>query len=122
MRFLLLIIIAVTFVPGRASAQPPDDTFLSVVSAQLTREMSEFGKINQPPYYLAYRINDIQSAQVSSSFGSLVGSYSGRNRILVTDLKVGDYAFDNSHPLTDYENIELPEDAMGGRGSVQLPI
>ena len=71
------------------------DGFLSVVEAELAREVNEFSKAKQPPYYIAYRINDVHSAMFTSSFGSLVVSDTDRSRILVTDVRVGDYTFDN---------------------------
>ena len=68
------------------AAQAQSDELLPVVEEELKREMTEFGKINLPPYYLAYRIYDIHSAYLTSSFGSLVGSDADHSRILVTDL------------------------------------
>ena len=103
------------------AAQAQSDELLPVVEEELKREMTEFGKINLPPYYLAYRIYDIHSAYLTSSFGSLVGSDADHSRILVTDLKVGDYSFDNSHPVNSqnaYERYQMPRQA----GAAELPL
>src|SRR5687767_3033524 len=83
--------------------------------------MAEFSKLNQPPYYLAYRVHDTHSAYVSSSFGSLVGSDSDRSRILMTDIKVGDYSFDSSHPISNFEDFDS-FDMHRGRGAAELPM
>ena len=104
-----------------AFAQQSDE-LLTVVEGELNREMAEFKKANTPPYYLAYRINDIRSTVLTSSFGSLTGKHSNRARVMVTDLRVGDYSMDNSHPLDDMNNDEVPYEAMQGHNAVQLPL
>jgi TldD protein len=109
------------FFAATSLAQSQQDALLSIVESELNREMTEFKKINQPPYFLAYRIYDTQSGYLSSSFGSLTGSDSDRSRILVTDLKVGDYSFDNSHPISNYEDFEA-FDMPGARDAVELPL
>lgn len=81
------------------------DELLTVVEDELTREMSEFSKTTQPPYYLAYRINDLQVASLSSSFGSLVNNDFNRSRNLLTEIKIGSYEFDDSHPADDLEGM-----------------
>ena len=83
--------------------------------------MTEFKKLNQPPYFLAYRIYDTHSGYLSSSFGSLTGSDTDQSRILVTDLKVGDYSFDSSHPISNYEDFDA-YDMPGARDAVELPL
>lgn len=97
------------------------DALLSIVNAELKREMTELSKLSHPPYYLSYRIHDTHSAYVNSSFGSLVGANSDRSRILVTDLKVGDYSFDSSHPVSNLEDFDM-YDSYGRGGATELPL
>lgn len=87
----------------------------------MKREMSGLSKLSQPPYYLSYRIHDIHSAYVNSSFGSLVGADSDHSRILVTDVKVGDYSFDSSHPVENYEDFDM-YDSYGRGVATELPL
>ena len=101
--------------------QTPPDELLMIVESELNREMTEFKKINQPPYFLAYRIYDSHSGYLSSSFGSLVGSDTDHSRILVTDLKVGDYSFDSSHPMSNFEDYDA-YNMPGGGEAVELPL
>lgn len=98
-----------------------EDRLLSIVENELKREMAEFSKVGEPPYFLSYRINDVQTAVVTSSFGSLTASQNDRFRILVTDIKVGDYKFDNSHPINSFEDIDVPTYGGWGGESVELP-
>lgn len=101
-----------------ASAQ---DVLLEVLKEELNREVKEFGKIETPPYYLAYRVNDVSYTQIESSFGSLVQSYSNRNRLLFTTVRVGDYTFDNTHPSE--EGRWGGGDEMGpGGNAIQIAV
>jgi TldD protein len=110
------------FVAISVFSQSKQDELMTIVEAELQREMTAFGKANQPPYYLAYRIHDLTSSTITSSFGSLVGNYTGRSRVMVTDIKVGDYSFDNSHPVDNFDNVDIPMYGMHGGGAVELPL
>lgn len=60
-----------------------------------------------PPYYMDYRVDDVESLSLKVSFGSLVADNYSRNRGLTAMVRVGDYAFDNTH---DYKgNYNMPE-------------
>ena len=104
-----------------AGQVPRQDELLSIVEVELKREMAELSKASQPPYYLSYRIHDTHSAYINSSFGSLVGADSDHSRILVTDIKVGDYSFDSSHPVNNLEDFDM-YDAYGSGGATELPL
>ena len=119
--FLPTFIWLAFFLAMSASAQQHSDGLLKAVEQELAREVKEFAKFSQPPYYLAYRINEVQSAYVASSFGSLISSNEDRSRILFTDIKVGDYTFDNSHPLSNFDDFNT-YDIGGGYGATQLPL
>lgn len=102
-------------------AQPAADPLFEVIEQELAREVKELSKAGQPPYFLAYRVNDVQTAYLTSSFGSLIATDVDRSRILFTDIKVGDYSFDNSHPLSSLDDISAFD--YGGRySSAQLPL
>lgn len=96
------------------------DELLLVVENELNREVKEFSKAQQPPYYLAYRINDVHSGYMASSFGSLVVSNTNDSRIMVTDIKVGDYMLDNSHPIEDRMDVDMPY-GMERNRPIELP-
>ncbi|MBX2895786.1 MAG: TldD/PmbA family protein [Cyclobacteriaceae bacterium] len=97
------------------------DVLLDVLTEELNREVKAFAKIESPPYYLAYRVNDISYTQIESSFGSLVQSYSNRNRLLFTTVRVGDYQFDNTHPAEGGRWGGYNEGAAGGN-AVPIPV
>lgn len=91
------------------------DPLLKIAEEELTREMDQFKKAATPPYFISYRITDLQQAVVHASFGSLVESNIDKARILVTQVRVGDYQIDNTHALGG-------RDTGGMSGSSPLPI
>ena len=58
-------------------------------------EIEELGK----PYFIAYRIDDSRTLDVSANLGSLLSSRDDRGRTLTVELRVGDYDFDNTNFL-----------------------
>ena len=58
---------------------------------------------NQParPYYIQYRVLDLEVRTIVAEFGALVSSTRGRNRIMSVDVRVGDDNLDSSNFITD---------------------
>lgn len=115
--FVSFLLVSYNFLNG----QTPEDKLVNVVVDEMKREMNEFAKAPLPPYYLAYRISDVHSALLTSSFGSLVDENVNHSRALFTDVKVGSYDFDDSHPLEDLEGVKHRRN--NGRGySSAMPL
>lgn len=116
-RVLFCFLIGVSFC-SPAFAQ--EDFLLTVLSNELEREVKEFAKAELPPYFISYRVNDLASTHLQSSFGSLVESSNNSNRLLFTTVRVGSYELDNTHPM------EKSERGFGGMGdgsrSIQIPL
>ena len=49
------------------------------------------------PFYIEYRLMDIDVRSVTASFGALVASDTARNRFMSVDVRVGDYHLDSSN-------------------------
>jgi predicted Zn-dependent protease len=75
------------------------DKLIGLMDTELKREMDALTKHENPPYYLAYRISDINSMHVEASFGNLTNSESKRSRVLTTAIRVGSYDLDNTHEI-----------------------
>lgn len=120
MRSLIITVLAFSFC-GELRGQNAYDPLLSIAETELKREMEGFSKTTNPPYFISYRINDIHVGRVSSSFGSLVLSYTDHDRRLVTEVKVGDYSFDNTHPVNSFEGLDFP-DLGRSLFSFELPL
>jgi TldD protein len=89
------------------------DTVIRIISDELNREFRRLGKENYPPYYLSYRVDEIYSTTIESTFGSLTRSDDYRGRILTTTVKVGSYELDNTHELKDGFNINNTSHSFG---------
>ena len=83
---------------------------------ELNRSFSLLQEQPVPPYYLSYEITETQGVSVRASFGVLTYSNEWNRRQLDIDLRVGDYAFDNTHQVRGsptnwsdrYSMIEVP--------------
>ncbi len=53
------------------------------------------------PYYIQYRVLDLDVRTIIAEFGALVSSTSGRNRIMSVDVRVGNYNLDSSNFIAD---------------------
>ncbi|HVA95282.1 MAG TPA: metallopeptidase TldD-related protein, partial [Candidatus Dormibacteraeota bacterium] len=53
------------------------------------------------PYFIQYRVLDVDVRTIVAEFGALVSSTTGRNRIMSVDVRVGNYNLDNSNFITD---------------------
>ncbi len=75
------------------------DPVLVALQAELHRSFDNLKKEPVPVYFLAYQLTDNHAIQVSASFGALVSSTDITTRTLDVDLRVGDYALDNTHSV-----------------------
>lgn len=99
-----------------AAAASDDRGSLQAMQDELTRSFSLLGEQPIPPYYLSYEITETEEVRVEASFGVLTASDESRRRQLDIDLRVGDYAFDNTHQVRGsqpnwsdrYSLIEIP--------------
>ncbi len=53
------------------------------------------------PFYIEYRLLDLDVRSVSASFGALLSSTTSRNRFMSVKVRVGDYKRDSSNFITD---------------------
>ena len=88
-------------VPRAAVAEPAksdgkDDVVLSAMRAELERSKSQM-KMDQvaAPYYIEYRIFDVDEYSAEASFGALRGDVRMRIRFLRVVVRVGDYKQDS---------------------------
>ena len=73
---------------------------LVALGEELRRAMAELGaKADPPPYFISYEATDRDETFVSASYGALVQSSSRRTRLLDTDVRVGSFTLDSTHPL-----------------------
>ncbi|MBZ5546190.1 MAG: hypothetical protein LAO07_21400, partial [Acidobacteriia bacterium] len=98
-----------------------DDILLQALRDELQRSMQKLQLANlEKPYFIAYTVQDGTTQAVSASFGSLLDKSESRARFLTVEVRIGDYAFDNTNFLT------LPFGAQGVTrlfgGTVAIPL
>ena len=52
------------------------------------------------PYYIEYRLLDLDERIISAQFGALLSTSTTRNRFMSVDVRVGDYKLDSSNFLS----------------------
>ncbi|MDR3308919.1 MAG: TldD/PmbA family protein [Tannerella sp.] len=75
------------------------DKLTDILKGELNRNFTEFKSRPVPAYYMSYRVHDVQSHNIRTSFGNLVGSFPRHERIFNVDIHVGSYELDNTREL-----------------------
>lgn len=91
------------------------DRLLEIMQDELKREFAIYSKQPTPCYYLEYRVEEIKSAELECSFGSLVEDNNDSLRVLSVTSRIGDYLLDNTHEVEKKGSIYNPF-------SLSLPI
>jgi hypothetical protein len=114
-----LIASAVTAVGAQGAGEaPPSDVVMRAMRDELSRSIQQLRLDTLPkPYFIAYRVTESRSRAVSGHLGSLLNTTEGRGgRRLQVEVRVGDYAFDN----TNYFGAGFMPQAFIGFGSLPL--
>lgn len=74
------------------------DTVMRAMQDEMQRSMKKL-RLEQMelPYFISYKVIDTDSREASASFGSVVSSSENHTRVLAVQVRVGDYALDNSN-------------------------
>ena len=80
---------------GAETASP----LLQAMREELNRSVDLLKRQPVPPYFLSYEITETHLIRIGASFGALSYNNERRSRMLDIDLRVGDYALDNTHPV-----------------------
>ena len=76
------------------------DALIDVLEEELDHSMTHLvSEDGAKPYFLSYSVTDIASTSVRASLGALRRNDAGRARVLDVDLRVGDYALDNTYQI-----------------------
>src|SRR5580698_9605552 len=98
-----------------AAAQQSSSAVLDAMKAELARSQSTLKSQPVPAYYIGYEITETHNITIRGSFGRLQSSTENRRRQLNIDLRVGDYALDNTREVRGEFNF-------GRFSSAALPI
>ena len=119
MKTTIKIVIGLLAVLLPVCAQEKEDVVMKAMNDELGRTVNQ---LHVPDlanaYFISYRIDDLDSAVVSATLGSVTQSNPLRTRIIGVEVRVGDYAFDN----TNYVSAQSFGGGGMSAGVVQGPI
>jgi len=108
--FLFPILVAALMLPwaamplmGRAKSPvpEPEDKTLLAMQDEMARSKERLALPGlQKPYYIEYRLLDMDVRTVRASFGTLISSDTSRSRFMQVGVRVGDYHLDSSNFLS----------------------
>lgn len=100
-------------VAGEAEAHPAakGDALLEALMTELDRSKSQL-KMDQvdPPYYIEYRVNDVDDYSAEAAFGAVRENQRVRYRVLRVVVRIGDYKQDSYYGIGMGETNILPLD------------
>ena len=103
-----------------------DGVLFQAMRDELDRSMQNLAMEGmETPYFLAYRVDDVEGFRVSARFGALERSSPSRRRSLSVELRVGSPEFDNTNFLGNYRTggsatLPLDDDYDGLRRRIWL--
>ncbi len=114
-------VLAVLLLAGGVS-RAEDDVVLRVMRDELARSMQQLQLEKlEKPYFMAYRVQEKNTADVMASFGALLASASARYRLLTVEVRVGSPKLDNTNFLS-MSFLNRGGLSGGFGGTSQLPL
>jgi TldD protein len=78
------------------------DKFIDILKTELNRNYTVLKDNPVPAYYISYRVQDIQTHNIRTSFGKLLyDSKPRQHRFFNIDVRAGDYEMDNTREIKD---------------------
>ena len=88
--------------PAKPAAAAESDAVLNAMKDELTREQQLLVLPGmQRPYFIQYRLEDVQTYELLANYGALVRELQNHQRAVRVEVRVGDYAVDSSSSRGD---------------------
>jgi len=97
-RIVSIVMIAFVLTMAELHAQ---DFIQNLLKDELNLHFNSLQKQEKPPYFMSYRLRESQLTMFGTAFGSLVMEQKSRDRLMSVEVRVGDYKFDNTHPINE---------------------
>jgi TldD protein len=103
----LLLVAPISATVSRAQSPNDNDHTLQAMRDEMARSMSRLAlKIpgmteSQRPYYIEYKLLDLDVREIVAEAGALISSGETRNRFMNVGARVGDYKLDSSNFIAD---------------------
>jgi len=98
--------ISVTNIGSAESASQVNDPLLHAMQQELDREKGLLLPGMQKPYFIEYRLDDINTYEAVANYGALTREEPNHQRVIRVTVRIGDYAIDSSSSRGD-GTIEL---------------
>jgi TldD protein len=98
-RHAILLSALLVVASARSAQGQRTSPVMEAMKAELARSLEALKTQPTPPYFLSYAITEVHSSTVKGAFGAVIESGERRRRALDVDVRVGDYKFDNTHPV-----------------------
>src|SRR5688572_5872259 len=93
------VAVLVCLVEGAGAQSTRQTGIISILQAELSRNVDVLKQQAVPAYYAAYTLYDSRSTQILASVGAIDRSDENRQRFATVEVRVGDYQLDNTHPI-----------------------
>jgi TldD protein len=126
-KIISLSLIIAIFAGQVLAQQSASDVVLTALRDELKRSVAALQLKNfEKPYFIEYKLQDVQNYRIDARFGALTASGGGRTRRGSAQVRVGSYEFDNTNSFGggfDFTSIESIIDALdSGQGAQPLPF
>lgn len=120
MRRISLLLLC-CFMGGLPRAYAQDDVVMNAMRDELDRSIKRLRleKLDKP-YFIAYCVSDETDSVIAATLGSLTSNQQSRARLLTVEVRVGDYALDNTNFMSF--NFEPAGVARGFGNTARLPL
>jgi predicted Zn-dependent protease len=103
--WMILAILIIAIFP-LAYAQTPEDVVFKALEDELSRTVQQLWIGNmERPFYVGYVLTEFQDFELDGCFGSISRKEDSKKRYFSVDLRVGDYAFDNTNFIGDFYGL-----------------
>lgn len=109
-KIILLVVLSFSFIiPTNSQSNQNDDVILRAVKDEMARAMKDLKlKDFEKPYFIEYVVEDEDALIIESKFGALLKSSRERGRTLFTQVRVGNYDFDNTTEFVGGFKLPFP--------------
>jgi len=84
--------------PAPAGATEPGPV-LEAMTKEIQRSMKGLARSTPAPYFISYRVTDIQRTDLHAAYGAIGANDTSHRRWLDVEVRVGDYQLDNTHRI-----------------------
>jgi predicted Zn-dependent protease len=109
----------ISFADSRAN----EDQILQALREEMARSTTRLSLPDYvKPYFIAYRLTETEGYVVTATLGALLHEGGGKERKLYVEVRVGDYAFDNTSTRSENDRFDPDLDTFNYLQYTNLPI